>query len=71
MTGFGHFKRNEPCKDDVALLMKESFFKLFSNFLTEEFSLCLQMPFHLFVGQYPSIFFSNYMPYTVFVLEGG
>ena len=23
MTGFGHFKRNEPCKDDVALLMKE------------------------------------------------
>ena len=35
------------CKDDVALLMKESFLKLFSNFLTEELSLCLQMPFHL------------------------
>ena len=34
-------------KDNVALLMKESFFKLFSNFLTEELSLCLQMPFHL------------------------
>ena len=35
------------CKDDVALLMKETLFKLFSNFLTEELSLCLQMPFHL------------------------
>ena len=60
MTGFSHFKRNELCKDDVALLMKGSFFKLFSNFLTEELSLCLQMPFHFILFSF-TICFSKYM----------
>ena len=45
MTGFGHFKRNEPCKDDVALLMKESFLNFAATF-SEKNSLFAYAPCH-------------------------